>query len=177
MDQRGDHMKMNFGYFHIQKWILQTIRSGKVDWKNGVICLVPMFPSWVMVLKSSKKVHFLQFCAVLSKKSKSVKAIYIYASERSRCALSENGIVYYAMIYCFGDIRVCSKRTLLKFCWVSIFFDILIANISWTVSQTPINHTIFWKSMMRTCRCIYGNCFTDLDFLLRSAQIAWNAPF
>ena len=79
-----DHMKMNFEYSQIQKWILQTVRSEKVDEQNGVICLVSMFPSWVMVFKLSKKVHFLQFCADLSKKSKSIKAIYIYASERSR---------------------------------------------------------------------------------------------
>ena len=37
-----------------------TNRAEKVDWKNGTICLVSMFPSWVMVLKLSKKVHF--FC-------------------------------------------------------------------------------------------------------------------
>ena len=42
----------------------------------------------------------------LAKKAKSVKAIYRYASGRSRYALSENGIVYYTMTYCFGDIRV-----------------------------------------------------------------------
>ena len=65
-----------------------------------------MFPSWFMVLKLSKKVNFLHFCADLSKKSKSSKAIYIYASERSRYAISENGIVYYGMTYCFGDISV-----------------------------------------------------------------------
>ena len=170
-------MKMNFEYFQIQKWILQTVRSEKVDEKNGVICLVSMFPSWVMVLKLSKKVHFLQFCADLSKKSKSIKAIYIYASERSRYALSENGIVYYAMTYCFGDISVWSRRILLNFCWVSIFFDILIANISWTVAQTTTNHNIFWKSVMRTFRCIYVNCFNRLNFLLRSAQNCKNALF
>ena len=73
-----DHMKMNFEYFQIQKWILQTVRSEKVDEKNGVICLVSMFPSWVMVLKLSKKVHFLQFCADLSEKSKFIKAIFTY---------------------------------------------------------------------------------------------------
>ena len=56
-----------------------------------------MFPSWAMVLKLSKKLHFLQLCADLSKKSKSIKAIYIYATERSGYALSENGIVYYAL--------------------------------------------------------------------------------
>ena len=83
----------------------QTIRAEKVDGKNGVICLVSIFLPRVMVLKLSKKVHFLQFCADLSKKSKYIEAIYIYASERARCALSENGIVYYAVIYCFGDIR------------------------------------------------------------------------
>ena len=156
---------MNFEYFQIQKWILQTVRSEKVDEKNGVICLVSMFPSWVMVLKLSKKVHFLQFCADLSKKSKSIKAIYIYASERSRYALSENGIVYYAMTYCFGDISIWNWRILLNFCWVSIFFDILITNISWTVARTLINHTIFWKSVMRTFRCIYVNYFSKLRFL------------
>ena len=55
-------------------------------------CLLPDLWS----LKLSKKVHFLKFRADLSKKSKSVKAIYIHAT----------GIVYYAMTYLFGDIRV-----------------------------------------------------------------------
>ena len=53
-----------------------------------------------MFLKFSEKVHFLQLCADLSKKSKSIKAIYIYLSKRTRYELSENGIVYYAMTYC-----------------------------------------------------------------------------
>ena len=84
----------------------QTIGVEKVDRKNGVICLVSIFPSTAMILKLSKKVHFLQFCAEFSQKSKYVKAIYIYAFERAHWTLSENGIVYYAMIYCFGNIRV-----------------------------------------------------------------------
>ena len=50
--------------------------------------------------------HFLQYCADISKKSRFIRAIYIYASERSRYARSENDIVYYAMTYCFGDISV-----------------------------------------------------------------------
>ena len=130
-----------------------------------VVCLVSMFPFRVMVLKLSKKVHFLQFCADISKKSKYIKAIYIYASERARCTLLENGIVYYAMVYCFGDIKVSSQRTLLNFCWVRIFFHILIANMPWTVAQTPINHSIFWKGLMRSFRCIYEDCFQRLRFL------------
>ena len=94
MDQRGDHMKMNFDYFEIRKWMLQTVRAEKVDEKNGVICLDSMFLSWVMVLKLSKKVHFLQFCVDLRKKNKSIKAIFIYPSESSLSTPSENGIVY-----------------------------------------------------------------------------------
>ena len=74
---------MNVDYPQIQKWLSQKVRAEKVDEKNGAICLVSMFPSWVLVCKLSKKVYFLQFCADLSKKFKSVKAIYIHASESS----------------------------------------------------------------------------------------------
>ena len=83
----------------------QTIRAEKVNGKNGVICLGSIFPSTtVIVLKLSQNMHFLQFCADLSKKSKHIKAIYIHASERARCALSENGTVYYAMISTVSEI-------------------------------------------------------------------------
>ena len=54
MDQRRDPMKMNLDNFQIQQWLSQTVRAQKVDEKNGVICLVPFFPSWVMVLKLPK---------------------------------------------------------------------------------------------------------------------------
>ena len=105
---------MKFEYFQIQKWILQTVRSQKVDEKTGVICLVSMLPSWVMVLKLSKKGHFLQFCADLCKKSKSIKAIYIYVSKRPHYALWENGIVYCATTCYFGNISVWSWKILLN---------------------------------------------------------------
>ena len=57
-----------------------------------------------MVLKLSKKVHFLQFYADLSKKPKFVKAIYIYVSESSQYTLSENDVVYRGLSHHFGDI-------------------------------------------------------------------------
>ena len=131
MDQRGDHMKMNFEYFQIQKWILQTVRSEKVDEKNGVICLVSMFLSWVMVLKLSKECISCNFVLNSARNLSLLKQFTymhftFYMSERSRYTLSENGIVYYAITYCFRDITVWSWRILLNFCWFSIFFDILI---------------------------------------------------
>ena len=58
MDKRGEHMEMNFDYFQIQKWMLQTTGAEKVDEKTGVICLASMFPFCIMVLKLSKKVQF-----------------------------------------------------------------------------------------------------------------------
>ena len=71
----------------------------------------------------------------------------------------------YTMTYCLRDIRVWSWRIRFNFCRVRIFFDFLIANISWAVVQTLINHTMFWRSVMRTSRCIYINCFNRLRFL------------
>ena len=81
-----------------------TVRAEKVDEKNGVVCLVSMFPSRVMVLSLS--LHFLHIWAGISKKSESVKAIYMYESERSRYALLQNGAVYYGTTYCYREIRV-----------------------------------------------------------------------
>ena len=46
-----------------------------------------------MVLKLPKIVHFLQICADVSKKSKSIKAICLDPSERSHHALSENSVL------------------------------------------------------------------------------------
>ena len=74
-------------------------------------------------------------------------------------------MVLFIRVCLFGDIRAWSWRILLNFCWVSIFFDILIINISWMVAQTSINHTIFWKSVVRTFRCMHVNCFNRLRFL------------
>ena len=85
--------------------MLQTVRAWNVDEKNEVICLVSISPSWVMVFKLSKKGHFLQFCADLSNKSKSLKAIYIYASEGSHYTLLENLIVYRGLRHLSWDIN------------------------------------------------------------------------
>ena len=69
--------------------MLQTVRTEKVDEKNGVICLISMFPSWVMVLKFSKKSSFF---TVLCWPQQEMKSIYI--SESFVSTLLENGRVY-----------------------------------------------------------------------------------
>ena len=65
--------------------------------KNGVISLVFISLPWVMVLKLSKIMSFLQYFAYVSKKSKAVIATCVYASESSRFALLESGVDYYVM--------------------------------------------------------------------------------
>ena len=69
-----------------------------------------MSPSWVMVLKLCKKLcPFCIFFADVSKKSKVVIAIYVYASKSYRLPLLENGIGYYAMTFSLEDISVWSS--------------------------------------------------------------------
>ena len=89
-DQRGDPTKMNFDIFQIQKWIMNITKELIKQMKKWVICLVPFFSSSVMVLKLPKIVHLLQICADFTKKSRSIKAICLYLSERPHQAYLEN---------------------------------------------------------------------------------------
>ena len=82
----GTHMKINFEYFQTQKWMLQTVRTEAVDEKNGVICLVSMFPSWIMVFNCLKKFIFCNSTPTSAKNLNLLKQ-FTYASERSRYAL------------------------------------------------------------------------------------------
>ena len=45
------------------------------------------------------------------------------------------------------------------------------------MARTPINHTIFWKSVMRTFRCIYINCFNRFRFLAKVSSKLWKCTF
>ena len=58
-----------------------------------------------MVLKLPKLVRFLQIYADLSKKFKSIKAIYLYPSERPHQTLSENSIFYRVLTNSSQDIE------------------------------------------------------------------------
>ena len=78
MDHKRDHMEMNFEYFQIQKWLLEKERKKQIQ--DGIIYLVTGFLSWVMVLKLC---IFYNFVLTATGNRKSVKAIYLYASERS----------------------------------------------------------------------------------------------
>ena len=72
----------------------------KSRWKNGVICLVPMFPSWVMVLKLSKKVHFCNF---------------VLTSARNLCLLKQ-----FTYIHLKGLVTHFQKMVLFFMLWLTV---------------------------------------------------------
>ena len=61
----------------------------------------------------------------------------------------KNCIVYNTKAQWLVDINVRSWRILFHFCWVSIFFDVLILDMSWAVGQALANHLIFRKTNFR----------------------------
>ena len=69
MDQSSE-FENEFWVFSNSEMNFTNRYSRRSRWKKfGVICVVSMFPSWVMILKLSKKVHFCQFCADLCKQN------------------------------------------------------------------------------------------------------------
>ena len=64
-----------------------------------------------MVLKLPKILHFLQICADHSKKSKSIKEIYLNSSKRPHHALSENSMFYRGLSNSSPDIE---EKNILK---------------------------------------------------------------
>ena len=149
---------MNFKYFQIQKWMLQTVEE--VEEKDGVICVVFIFPSRVMILKLSKKLHFFNFVLTQEKNLSILKQVtHIHLKGLVTCF--QKMVVSYAGLM-FWRYWCLNLKNFVKFLLSSICFDTLIPNILWTVAQTPIKHIIFWKTVIRTSNSIYVNYLTGL---------------
>ena len=58
---RGTPWNVKSGNFQMQKRMFPKAGASKVVQKNGVTYAIILFPSWLMVLKLSKMVHFVQF--------------------------------------------------------------------------------------------------------------------
>ena len=123
--------------------------SRKSRWKNGVICLPSMFPSWVIVLKLSEKVHFLQFTYM------HLKSLVTHFKK----------MLFIMLWLTMSEILGFEVLNSVKFLLTQYLFWYFIANVSWLLAQTPINYIIFWKSIMGTFSCIYVNGFNRLRFL------------
>ena len=84
---KGEPHENEFWQFSNAKMSLLNSYGSKSRWKNGLIGLVYMSHFWVTVLNLSEIVSFLQLIAYISKISKAVIAICVYAFESSRLAL------------------------------------------------------------------------------------------
>ena len=120
------NLRVNFKYFEIQKWMLQTGRAEKLDEKSGVICVVSIFPSWLMILKLSEKVHFLNF-VLTSAKNLSILKQFTYMHLKDL-------------------VTHFQKMLLFTMLWLNVL-KILVFEIEELILQ---NHIIFWKTVIRT---------------------------
>ena len=159
MDQKGDYMKMNFDYFH------NVInRAEKVDEKNGVLCLVSMFPSWIMVIKLSKKCIFWNFVVTSARNLSLLKQfrykhlnVFITLFQKMVWFVGDWGIFYDVLA-----IKISKKMPNQQKLNLTKYFDF---KRSKTVSHSIISNATFWKCVTRPFRCIYVNCFDRLRFL------------
>ena len=130
-----------------------------------VIHLLSTFPSWVMVLKLSKK--------DLSKKPKSFKVLSCMLLKLY--TLSENDRVYSGLSHHeILTIKIAKNANSAEIKENPSTSNPYISKI---VCQSIISNTIFWKRVTRPFRCMYINCFNRLILLLQSAQICKKMHF
>ena len=108
LTNRGTIWKSILSIFKFRNEYYKQI--GKSRWKNGVICLVSMLPSWVTALKLSKKCFFYNFVLTSARNLSWLKQFW---SERSHYVLSKLDVVYYA--YCFSGMSVWSRTIFEEF--------------------------------------------------------------
>ena len=101
-----------------------TNRLEKVDEKNGVICLVSMLPSWVMVLKLSKKCIFCNSVLTSARNLNWLKQ-FTYKHLKGLVMPFQKFVLFVMLWLTVSEIWVFEFEEFLKnFCLFSIFFDI-----------------------------------------------------
>ena len=110
------------------KWILSIFKfrneyynqTGKSRWKNGVIYLVSMLPSWVMVLKFSKKCIFCNFVLTWGRNISRLKQ-FTYMHLKGLVTHFQKFVLFIRLTV--SEVWVFEVEEFLRnFCWFSIFF-------------------------------------------------------
>lgn len=113
--------------------------NSKCEIKNGVIGLVYMLLSVTLNCQS------LCFFEILADVSKSKPVETIYVNLKVLAVLLQKMVLFVIQWRTFQGILALEVEDRVNFLLSWHFFDILILNIPWTVSQTTINLIIFWK--------------------------------
>ena len=117
-----------------------------------------------MVLHLSKKVYFCNFVLTSARNMILLQQItYMYL--KGLVTHFQKMVLFIMLWLTITRYWGLKSKNFVKFLLSQHFFDILMSNFSWTVVQVPINHIIFWKSVMRNVRCIYVYCFNRFRFL------------
>ena len=129
--QRGDHIKLNFEIFEMQKWNIPTDKTQRVDEKNGVIC----FTRRVIVIRMSKMTPFFCiFCWWRQKISHSLGKIFKYIVH-----LKDLVKLFQKMLWIIGFSATISKMsTPLKIKDLGIFFTDSV--VVFYISNLNISH-------------------------------------
>ena len=134
---KGDHMKMNFDYFQIQKWILRIARVEKVDEKNEVIYLFPCFLPELWLLNELKKCILCNF-VLNSAISLSLLKPFTYMHLKVLIPL------FYKMIWFIELWATVHEILAIKISKIQQNSSTSYANISIAIiSNTTMNNTIF----------------------------------
>ena len=112
-----------------------------------------------------KKMHFWHSCADLSEKSKSVKAICIYASKRSRYALSEIGNCLLCYSLLFWRHQSLNSKKFVKFLLSQHPFLYFNCQHFMNGGSDPYKPYHFLKECNENFQMQFVNCFNRLRFL------------
>ena len=140
----------------MQKWNIATDRAQNANDKNGVISLVIMFTSRVMVIKIPIVAHVLYIVLWQHKISHTLGKIFkciwkILLSSFRKCSFRKPINGFWATITKMSTLENTGFRYF--FADSVVFFYISTLNISQTITTKPVNHTIFWKNLIRLFRC------------------------
>ena len=115
MDQCGRRHENEFWQFSNTKVNIREQLELKDKIKNGVSCLVSFFPSWVMVLKLPKIVHFCKLVLILAR-NLNLLMQFIYIHLKYFIMLFQK-IVYF--IEEWAIVHEIVRNKIPKKCWLS----------------------------------------------------------
>ena len=136
-----------------------------------------MFPSWIVVLKFPKKVHFLWFCANQVCESN----LYTYMHLKVLITFFQK-MIWFRGVWC--TVNEILAIEIQKRCWTcrnsTKFFDFKpyylqtrpLPYHSQYQETIPINNTIFWKCAKRPFICKYVNCLNILRSLAEVSTLS-----
>ena len=113
--KEGTPWKRILTFFKYKSEYHETVRAQKVDEKNGVICLVSFFPSWVTVLKLLKIVHFCKF-VLTSERNLNLLNQFIYIHLKDLIMLFQRIVCFIGV---WATVHEILRIKISKKCWFS----------------------------------------------------------